>query len=119
MNIYSLYTQNGNRAGFWIQHRKWQNKCAQVHSIGGVSIGSLPGFPPNYGHAPVAVSCFDVRSGRSVGASPAIDQPDDRGYALIAQPPWHKRSADFQSSNFKGLRQAMERRRPGRARVEG
>jgi hypothetical protein len=94
MNIYSLYTQSGNRAGFWIQHRKWQNKCAQVHSIGGVSSGPLPGHAPTYGAAPVAVSCFDVRSGRLVGSSPAIEQPDDRGYVLIAQPPWHKRSTD-------------------------
>ena len=92
MNIYSLYVQNGNRAGFWIQHRKWQNKCAQVHSIGGVCSGNLPGRPPNYQDAPVAASCFDVRSGRPVGVSPAIEQPDDRGYVLIAQPPWHKRS---------------------------
>ena len=64
MNIYSLYIQNGSRAGFWIQHRKWQNKCAQVLSIGGVSSGRLPGGPPDHEQAPVAVSCFDVRSGR-------------------------------------------------------
>ena len=93
MNIYALYVQNGNRAGFWIQHRKWQNKCAQVLSIGGISSGRLAGFPPDYGHAPVDISCFDVRSGRSVDVSAAIEQPDDRGYVLIAQPPWHKGSA--------------------------
>ena len=94
MNIYSLYIQNGNRAGFWIQHRKWQNKCAQVHSIGGISSGALPGGAPAHDHAPVMVSCFDVRSGRSVASGLALEQPDDRGYVLIAQPPWHKRSAD-------------------------
>jgi len=35
MTIYRLYSDNGNNAGFWVQHRTWGNVCAQVHSIAG------------------------------------------------------------------------------------
>ena len=35
MTIYGLYERNGNRAGFWVQHRTWNNMCARVQSIDG------------------------------------------------------------------------------------
>ncbi|HEX4796834.1 MAG TPA: hypothetical protein VH370_23785 [Humisphaera sp.] len=89
MSIYTLYIQNGNCAGFWIQHRTWQNKCAQVNSIAGQYRGVLPGQAPNHADSAVMVSCFDIRSGRAVAASGAVDQPEDRGYVRIAQPPWY------------------------------
>jgi len=46
MTIYSIYASNGNRAGFWVQHRSWSNTCAQVQSIAGQRFGKLPGDAP-------------------------------------------------------------------------
>jgi hypothetical protein len=89
MNIYRLYIQNGNSAGFWIQHRTWQNVCAQVRTIAGQSRGVLPGVSPSHANAEVRVERFDVRSGRPLANDSLIDQPEDRGYAVIAEPPWY------------------------------
>ncbi len=91
MSIYRLYVQNGNNAGFWIQHRSWQNKCAQVESIAGIRKGPLPGSAPTHDGSGVLVRFFDVRSGRPVGASALADRPEDRGYVSIADPPWYTR----------------------------
>ena len=91
MTIYRLYIENGNRAGFWIQHRSWQNKCAQVVSIAGRSRGSLPEERATHGDG-VLMRCFDVRSGRPVTVMGSMDQPDDRGFVRIAEPPWNPRS---------------------------
>ena len=89
MSIYRLYIQNNNHAGFWIQHRTWQNKCAQVQTIAGQNKGGAPWRFSLHDGAEVLILCFDVRSGRPVGAAAAADRPDDRGYVMIAQPPWY------------------------------
>jgi hypothetical protein len=91
MSIYGLYIQNRNCAGFWIQHRTWQNMCAQVVSIAEQRSGSLPGASPLHDGALVAMRFFDVRSGRLVTGNGSIDSPEDRGYTLIAEPPWSRR----------------------------
>ena len=101
MSIYRLYIQNNNHAGFWIQHRSWQNKCAQVQTIAGQSKGGLPGSSPTHDGAQVLVLCFDVRSGRPVGAIAAADRPEDRGYVMIAQPPWYTKPL-CQEANAEG-----------------
>src|ERR1700733_2654748 len=85
MSIYRLYIQNGNCAGFWIQHRTWHNECAQVVSIDGRSRGSLPDGAATHA-AGVLVRCFDVRSGRPVPTMALVDQPEDRGFVRIAEP---------------------------------
>ena len=89
MNIYRLYAQNGDRAGFWVQHRTWGNLCAQVQSIGGLQSGSLPGAAPLHDNAIVRVRGFDVRSGRPMPLGPDLDDPDDRNYNTIAEPSWN------------------------------
>ena len=90
MTIYRIYNENGNRAGFWIQHRTWPNMCAQVQSIAHRESGILPGTPPARNQFAVLVNYFDVRSGRIVGLDPVIDLPDDSGYVTIAEPLWHR-----------------------------
>jgi hypothetical protein len=90
MNIYGLYVENGNRAGFWVQHRSWRNTCVQVLSIAGRRSGALPGRAPNRNHADVLVRCFDVRSGRPVPFNSLLDSPADRRYSKIAEPPWYR-----------------------------
>jgi len=84
MNIPQLYTQNGNTAGFWVQHRTWRNQCAQVQTVGGCRSGPLPKTDP----LPVVMHVFDVRSGRSTGASDVGAPASDRNFTRIADPPW-------------------------------
>ena len=88
MTIYRLYAENGNRAGFWIQHRSWENACAQVTSIAGRDMGRLPGTAPTHDGAAVLVSTFDVRSGRKLTHETPLEHPDDRNFARIAEPAW-------------------------------
>ncbi len=90
MTIYSMYASNGNRAGFWVQHRSWTNMCAQVQSVAGQQSGKLPGEAPIYGNAEVLVRGFDVRSGRPVKLGPRLETPQDRNYCVIAQPCWYR-----------------------------
>jgi hypothetical protein len=92
MNVYRLYQQNSHRAGFWVQHRTWINSCAQVCSIAGKSSGALPGLAPLHDLADVMVHVFDVRSGRLLERDSILKKPDDRNYALIAEPFWYERS---------------------------
>lgn len=64
-NVFQLYEENGNRAGFWIR-RDWWHRCyAFVHSIGGITSGPLPGSPPYYGNPKVLVSIVGSKCVRS------------------------------------------------------
>ena len=93
MTIYSMYVQNGHKAGFWVQHRSWTSTCARVCSIAGQQTGKLPGEPPLYGNAEVLVQAFDVRSGRPVQMGPKLEMPEDRNYVIIAEPGWYRGTA--------------------------
>lgn len=77
MTIFRLYVENGDRAGFWVQHRSWQNICARVLSVGGRQVGRLPGKPPNYGNPDVRVRWHDIRSGRPVPPPSAVPQSNE------------------------------------------
>ena len=89
MTIYSMYSNNGNRAGFWVQHSTWRNTCAQIQSIAGQRNGKLPGDAPLYGNAEVLVQGFDIRSGRPVPLGPRLETPECRNYSAIAEPGWY------------------------------
>jgi hypothetical protein len=89
MTIYRLYSHNGDRAGFWVQHRSWPNMCARIQSIGGQAAGKLPNTPPLHDNIEVLVSGFDVRSGRPVPFGPRLEHPEDQKYTLIAKPWWY------------------------------
>jgi hypothetical protein len=95
MTIYRLYAENGDRAGFWVQHRSWSNICAQVQSVAGHTAGRLPGQAPHHGSAPVVVRGFDVRSGRPVALGPELEQPADRNFTAIARPWWYHASNEI------------------------
>ena len=88
MTIYRIYTENGDRAGFFVQHRSWANTCARVHSVGGLCRGKLPGRAPYYENAPVEFEWFDVRSGRELEAAAVPAEPQDKHYSSIATPWW-------------------------------
>ena len=95
MTIYALYMNNGNRAGFWAQHRTWNNVCVYVQSIGGHEFGALPGSSPLHDNAPVEACAFDVRSGRPLSSTTYSFEPSDRAFTSIAQPPWSHRALRF------------------------
>ena len=85
MTIFRLYVENGDRAGFWVQHRNWRNICARVLSVGGRQLGRLPGKPPNYGLPDVRVRWYDIRSGRPVPPPTA----------MVAEPEYRETEIDF------------------------
>ena len=91
MTIYRLYSDNGDNAGFWVQHRKWGNLCARVEAIAGQRHGKLPGAAPLHDRAPAQFQWFDVRSGRPLDAPPEALEPGDKNYASIAVPFWSRR----------------------------
>ena len=87
MNIPQLYAQNGNVAGFWVQHRTWRNHCAQVQTVGGCRAGPLP----RSHSVSIVMHLFDVRSGRSIEPGDFGAEESDRNYMRIADPPWCRR----------------------------
>ena len=105
MTIHRIYAENGDRAGFWVQHRDWANTCAQVQSVAGQEAGALRGSGLAAAAAtsaaasslseamslpaPVLMHVFDVRSGRRLPDDAIAHDPDDRNYARIAEPYWH------------------------------
>ena len=98
MTIYSMYVQNGHRAGFWVQHRSWTSNCARVRSIAGQQSGKLPGEAPLYGNAEVLIQGFDVRSGRPIQLGPRLEAPEDRNYVIIAEPGWYRGTTEATSA---------------------
>jgi hypothetical protein len=94
MSIFRLYADNGDRAGFWVQHRTWRNTCAQVRSIAGKPFGRLPGNAPTHAGADVVLRSYDVRSGRPIDLGAAIQEPHDRNFARIAVPVWYRPTPD-------------------------
>ena len=88
MTIYRLYGENGNRAGFWVQHRSWLNTCALVKTVAGQSEGSLHVAVPAIDGIAVLMELFDVRSGRSIESRSMLGQGNDRNYTRIAEPYW-------------------------------
>ena len=86
MTIYRMYAENGNRAGFWVQHRTWSNTCAFVQTVAGREEGSLPLALPTGETLDVLMQIFDVRSGLTLDPQP--NHADDRNYTRIAEPFW-------------------------------
>jgi hypothetical protein len=97
MTLYRMYADNGNRAGFWVQHRTWRDTCARVQSIAGQLNGKLPGSAPLYDNAEVVIRCFDVRSGRPKQVGPGLAAPIDSNYRIIAQPGWYRGGKDVEA----------------------
>ena len=85
MTLDRIYAENGNRAGFWVQHRTWSNICAHVESIAGRCDGALPNAVQTDA---VLIHAFDVRSGRPMCLEPSLDPRTDRNYTRIAEPFW-------------------------------
>ena len=92
MTIYRIYNDNGDRAGFWVQHRKWKDWCALVLTINAKAEGPLPGTAPYHDDAPVEFQWYDIRSGRKLDTPPILEDLRDKNYATIAVPSWSRRA---------------------------
>src|SRR3954451_24692031 len=93
MTIHQMYVENGNCAGFWVQHRGWRDICAQVQCIADCVSGELRGDASELGGASVIAFGFDLSSGRRVSLPPCPQTREDRNYRRIAVPPWSRRFA--------------------------
>lgn len=92
LRIQGLYHENGDRAGFWVQHRSWQNLCAQIISIGGCASGPLPEILLGADEATLMFDTYDVSSGRRATPHRILRHGPVRDYRRIAQPPWARDS---------------------------
>lgn len=80
INLYQMYTANGNRAGFWVKRNSWSWQAAQIISIGGQTDGVLDGKPPYFNNQKVL-----GRMG-GVGREVEILCPGTFGYRQIDAP---------------------------------
>lgn len=60
MNIYQMYTENDNKAGFWVQRRTWGKTVALIKSIGGQKEGKLAGSAPYFSNPLVIADVYRV-----------------------------------------------------------
>ena len=88
MTILRLYSDNGQCAGFWVQHRTWPNACARVASINGHYSGMLPEGVELQSDVAIALESFDVRSGRPLHAG--LTPAHDTSFVRIAEPAWYR-----------------------------
>lgn len=93
MTIQRLYEANGDRAGFWVQHRRWSNCCAQVEQVNGLSVGTLVMTPADAQSDHVRFRWFDVRSGRELHLEEIPPFSNDNFFATIATPAWARDAA--------------------------
>jgi hypothetical protein len=102
MTLFRMFVENGRRGGFWVQHRSWQNRCAQACLVGAeepappgtvaIATAEVPTISASGGR--LELTAYDVRSGRRIFADGQL--PDDGHYTRIAEPAWsHPRPRHF------------------------
>jgi len=90
MTIYRMYADNGNRAGFWVQHRSCATRARKWKALPG---SELENCPATLHFTTMRLSwcdAFDVRSGRPLQPGPQLETPQDSHYRIIAQPGWYR-----------------------------
>lgn len=85
LNIYGMYTQNGNQAGFWVRRDSWaMSTFAQVRKIAGSEHGPLTGKPPYYERQKVTMDFY--MNGRIHEMATELSCPGTYAYTLINDP---------------------------------
>jgi hypothetical protein len=79
INIYQMYLENGNKAGFYVKRNSWSTQIAEIVSIDGKTSGELDGSPP-YFNNPKVIGRFG-RSGKAFEVTCA----GTYGYTLIKE----------------------------------
>lgn len=85
MNIYEIYEQNGQKAGFYVKRKSWHTIYAKVLSIAGKISGPLKGKPPYYDNPVVTVDVYHT-NGRLRNSNMSLYCPGSPSYEKI-QPP--------------------------------
>ena len=57
MNVYQMYVENGNKAGFWVKRNSWTKKAAYILEVDGHFEGELTGEEPYFDN-PVVLAKF-------------------------------------------------------------
>lgn len=50
-NIFEMYHDNGDCAGFWVVRKSWGRTVARVVKVFGKESGSIPGVPPYHSYS--------------------------------------------------------------------
>lgn len=83
MNIYEMYTENGDIAGFWVKHKTWGiGTAARVLSIDGLFFGTLKGKAPYFVGNPSVLCEFYVQ-GKLENPSMLLPDADTDSYYRI------------------------------------
>ncbi|MFI3156408.1 MAG: hypothetical protein QX199_09630 [Methylococcaceae bacterium] len=83
MNIYEMYTENGDVAGFWVKHKTWKvGTSARVLLIDGLSFGRLKGKAPYFVGNPPVLCEFYVH-GKLENSSMLLPDADTDSYYRI------------------------------------
>lgn len=57
-NIYQMYVENGNKAGFFVRRDSWSRIYACVTRVAGLKEGELRGEPPYFGNPTVEMDVY-------------------------------------------------------------
>jgi hypothetical protein len=93
MNIYEMYIDNGNGAGFWVKRNSWGNTCALVNMVGGRGSGALPGDAPYFLNVAVHADVFELATGRPKECNILLSGPGTFAYERIEAPQWSRSNA--------------------------
>lgn len=81
-NIYEMYVENGNKAGFWVVRNSWGHDTkAVVLNVGGKQAGALMGEPPYYTNPLVLARLFTPKEPK--GFVIRLSCPGTFGYTRI------------------------------------
>ncbi|WP_145114263.1 hypothetical protein [Gimesia panareensis] len=81
-NVYEMYVDNGNKAGFFVRRDSWSSIYAKVISIEGKSEGPLTGTPRYFGNPEVIVDIYK-NDGSLSKASDVLSCPGTFAYSQI------------------------------------
>jgi len=85
-NIYQMYQDNGDSAGFFVRRDSWSTVVAKVLSIDGMETGTLAGKPPYHGNPPVLMAVYN-NDGTIQKESEVMSCPGTDAYTQVDPPP--------------------------------
>lgn len=87
INIYQMYTLNGDKCGFWVRRNSWGRHIARITRIANQFEGALEGKPPYFDNPKVKGDMYFSGGGLS-GKNQEITCAGTYGYELIDTPSW-------------------------------
>ena len=83
LNIYQMYEQNNNSAGFCVVRNSWGTRYAKIITIDGKCSGALSGTPPYYGNPEVICEIYSNHSQNSSNKKEVLSCPGTYAYRRI------------------------------------